>query len=191
MIRFNPAVILINSFAPLSEESLELLESIMTVELLPRNTMLLEVGQVSFRFYFVKKGLARIYYRRETEEVTDYFAIDNQFLGAVPSLFTGQPSHKAIQLLEDSEIISFKYSAFEDFCNKRHDINNAGRKMAIFGFLEGQQRVESIRFLSARERYEELEKKYPGIANRAPLKHIASYLGITQVSLSRIRAGTQ
>jgi len=57
--------------------------------------------------------------------------------------------------------------------------------------LEGQRRIESIRFLSAKERYEELERLYPGITNRAPLKYIASYLGTTQVSVSRIRAGKQ
>ncbi|NUM71161.1 MAG: Crp/Fnr family transcriptional regulator [Ignavibacteriaceae bacterium] len=191
MSNLNPALSLISSFAPLSAESADLLDSIMTEAVYSRNTILLEIGQIPFRFHFVKKGLARIYYIRGEEDVTDYFAIDNQFIGAVPALFTGKPSHKAIQVLEDSEIISFRYSDFEELCASKHDIEHAGRKMALFGFLEGQQRVESIRFLSARERYEELERKYPGIANRAPLKYIASYLGITQVSLSRIRAGTQ
>ncbi len=63
--------------------------------------------------------------------------------------------------------------------------------MSIFGMMEEQKRIESIRFFSARERYEELERLYPGITNRAPLKYIASYLGFTQVSIIRIRAGKQ
>ncbi|MEQ8881167.1 MAG: hypothetical protein RLQ12_16100 [Cyclobacteriaceae bacterium] len=63
--------------------------------------------------------------------------------------------------------------------------------MATFAFLDCQKRIEAIRFFSAAERYKLLEKQYPGISNRIPLKHIASYLGTTQVSLSRIRAGVQ
>jgi hypothetical protein len=70
-------------------------------------------------------------------------------------------------------------------------LERAARKMSVFGMMEGQKRIESIRFYSARERYEELERLYPGITNRAPLKYIASYLGVTQVSISRIRAGKQ
>ena len=80
------------------------------------------------------------------------------------------------------------YDSFEKLCTQYHDIERVGRKLAIFAFLEEQQRVESIRFHEAKERYNELNNKYPGLINRCPLKYIASFLGITQVSLSRIRA---
>jgi len=76
-------------------------------------------------------------------------------------------------------------------CLSYPDLERLFRKIAVFAFLECQQRVESIRFMTASERYAELEKKYPGISNRIPLKHIASYLGTTPVSLSRIRSGNQ
>ena len=156
-----------------------------------KGEMLVRIGQVPEHFYFVSKGLARVFYIRNGRDITDYFAIDSQFIGALPSLFSGQSTHKGIEVLEDSEIIYFSYREFDKLCEQYHDLERAARKMAIIGILQGQQRIESIRFLSARERYEELEKLYPGITNRAPLKHIASYLGITQVSISRIRAGKQ
>ncbi|MBL7843156.1 MAG: Crp/Fnr family transcriptional regulator [Cyclobacteriaceae bacterium] len=176
---------------PLSAETMKGLDSILKKKFFRKGDTLVRIGQVPEYFYFIERGLARVYYRRKSKDITDYFAIDNQAIGALPSLFSGQPSHKAIEVLEDSDIIYFSYAAFDKLCEQHHDLERAARKMAIIGMLEGQHRIESIRFLSAKERYEELEKLYPGITNRAPLKHIASYLGITQVSISRIRAGKQ
>lgn len=187
----NPMVKAILSFSPLSEKSLAELEEITNHHFIKKNTQLLEIGQISYYLYFIVKGLGRVYYVRDGVDITDYFAMDGNFIGGVESIFTGKPSHKAIETLEDSEIYTIKNKDFEELCTKFHDIERAGRKLAIFAFLVGQKRIESIRFLSAKERYDELEKQFPGIVNRAPLKHIASYLGTTQVSISRIRAGLQ
>lgn len=187
----NPVIDILQHLYPVSAETQDAFVSIQHSKHVKRGDHLVRIGQVPENFYFVVKGLARVYYLRNDLDITDYFAIDNQFIGALPALFSQQPSHKAIEVLEDSEIIYFSYAAFDKLCEQHHDLERAARKMAIFGMLEGQQRIESIRFLSAKERYEELEKLYPGITNRAPLKHIASYLGTTQVSISRIRAGKQ
>lgn len=187
----NPVIALLARLHPVSDETAGTLENILKQKSFKKGDHLVRLGQVPEHFYFVEKGLARVYYKRNERDITDYFAIDNQFIGALPALFTQKPSHKAIEVLEDSEIINFSYAAFDKLCEKHHDLERAARKMTVLGMLQGQQRIESIRFFSAKERYEELEKLYPGIANRAPLKHIASYLGTTQVSISRIRAGKQ
>lgn len=179
------------AISPLSAESQAAFSEIIEKKQHKRNTHLLKIGGVSHYMYFVNKGVARVYYEVNGLDVTDYFAIDGQFIGAVDSLFSGKPSKKGIQLLEDSEILRVNYKQFEVLCSLHHDIERVGRKVAIFAFLEGQQRIESIRFHEAKERYEELNRKYPGLVNRCPLKYIASYLGITQVSLSRIRAAVQ
>jgi CRP-like cAMP-binding protein len=176
---------------PLSPETVVALQSIIKDKTVKKGDLLVRMGQVPQHFYFICKGLARVYYVRSEQDVTDYFAIDHQFIGALPALFSQQPSHKAIEVLEDSDIEYFSYSEFDKLCERYHDLERAARKMSVFGMLEGQKRIESIRFYSARERYEELERLYPGITNRAPLKYIASYLGVTQVSISRIRAGKQ
>lgn len=176
---------------PLGKTALNALESQIEAEFAPRNTELLTLGQVAHTIYFVEKGLARAYYLRDGRDITDYFAMDNQFIGAVPSLFTQLPSHKAIQILEDAQLWRIGLTQWEKLCADHHEIERLGRKLAIFGMLTEQNRIESIRFLSAAERYAELEATHPGISNRCPLKHIATYLGISQVSLSRIRAGIQ
>lgn len=187
----SPIISILQRLQPLSKETIDSMDAIIKQRHYGKGELLVRVGQVPENFYFVRKGLARVYYVRKEQEITDYFAIDNQFIGALPGLFSQQPSHKAIETLEDSEVDYFSYAAFDKLCERHHDLERAARKMSIVGMLEGQKRIESIRFFSAKERYEELEKLYPGITNRAPLKHIASYLGVTQVSISRIRAGKQ
>lgn len=191
LIPDHPVLKALAANATLSREALDALSAIITLRQYPRHTHLLEIGQIDRQLHFIAKGAGRVYYLRDGMDVTDYFALDNQFLGAIESLFTRQPSHKGIELLEDSEVYSIPYDEFEKLCAQFHEIEHIGRMMAIFGFLQGQKRVESIRFLSAAERYAELEKELPGISNRVPLKHIASFLGTTQVSLSRIRGGNQ
>lgn len=187
----SPILQILHHLQPLSNETQEALAAMIKYKHYKKGELLVRIGQVPEYFYFITKGLARVFYVRNEMEVTDYFGIDNQFIGALPGLFSQQPSHKAIEVLEDSEIEYFSYAAFDKLCARHHDLERAARKMSIFGMIEGQKRIESIRFYSAKERYEELEKLYPGITNRAPLKDIASYLGVTQVSISRIRAGKQ
>lgn len=183
----NPLINALALINPLSDNAQSSLKEIVHFQFLPKNTDLLEIGNVSKCLYFIHKGLARVYYCKGDVDVTDYFAMDSQFIGGVKSLFTGEPSMKGIQLLEDSEVYSLAYKEFEKLCDRYDEIERIGRKLAIFAFLTVQERMEDIQFLEAKERYYQLEKKYSGIVNRVPLKFIASYLGITQVSLSRIR----
>lgn len=168
-----------------------LLQQLIKREEWKKGHAILRIGQVDTNMYFVVQGSGRVYYSLGDKDVSDYIAMDGQFLGGVESLFTGEPSKKGIELTEDSIIEWLNYAEFENACAANHSLEKLGRKLATFAFLEAQRRIETLRFLSAAERYEELERKYPGISNRIPLKHLASYLGTTQVSLSRIRAGEQ
>lgn len=187
----NPLVSALTSFSNTPVSVVQELENAVVTQFLGKGESLLEIGQVARKMYFIHTGVARVYYLKEGRDVTDYFAIDNQFIGAVESLFTQKPSQKAMETLTETELSYILYADFESLCSKHHSIEAIGRKTATFAFLEGQQRIESIRFMSAGDRYHELERKYPGLTNRIPLKYIASYLGTSQVSLSRIRAGIQ
>ncbi|HCS20837.1 MAG TPA: cyclic nucleotide-binding protein [Bacteroidetes bacterium] len=179
------------SIEPLNEEIQQELRAAIRCRELTKGTHLLKFGEVDRYMHFVVQGSGRVYYLRDGRDITDYLAMDGQFLGGVESLFTGKASEKAIELTENSIIESIYYPSFEKLCARYHKVEHIGRKLALFAFLEAQKRIESIRFLSAAERYQELIAKYPGISNRIPLKHLASYLGTTQVSISRIRAGIQ
>lgn len=187
----HPIVELVRHISPLSDDAMHALHDIISERSVKKGTRLVRIGHRVPDFFFVVHGLARVYYVRDGDDITDYFASDGQFIGAVPALFNGQPSRKAVETLEASTIAHFSYAAFEDLCARHHDIERLGRRMAVIAFLEVQERIEQMRFLSMRERYELLEQRHPGITNRMPLRHIATYLGTTNVSISRIRAGKQ
>jgi signal-transduction protein with cAMP-binding, CBS, and nucleotidyltransferase domain len=187
----NPFIQAMLRISPLSAEAATALDKAIAMKLCAKNTHLLQIGQIDRHFYFINKGCGRVYYLKDGHDVTDFIAMDQQFIGGVESLFTRKPSQKAIEVLEDAEVYLLVYEQFEKLCYEYHDIERLGRRMAVFAFLQCQKRIEAMRFLSAAERYRELEEKYPGITNRVPLKHIASYLGTTQVSISRIRSGLQ
>lgn len=187
----NPIVDTFALINPLLENTQKDFSSIISFDFLSKKTFLLEAGKVASTLFFIEKGLARAYYNQDGSEITSYFAIDNQFIGVVPSLFNGKPSECAIQLIEDSEVYSFNYHEFEKCCAHHHDLETAGRKLATMVILQEQERIESLRLYSAHERYLIAEKLHPGISHRCPLKHLASYIAVTPVSLSRIRAGHQ
>ncbi len=187
----HPIIAQFKLVGPLSSAAEADFKAIIGEKQLAKGKILLKIGQLAHTMYFIANGLARVFYLHDDKDVTDYFAIDQQFIGAVPSVITGLPSKKGIQLIEDSLLYYFKVADFEQLCSQHHDLEHLARKITQFGMLNEQERIESLRFYSMRERYELLEKKYPGIMNRCPLHYIASYLGTTQVSISRIRAGIQ
>lgn len=187
----NPIVDTFALVNPLSDEARLDFCSIISFDSLSKKTFLLEAGKKATTLFYIHKGLARAFYDQDGEDITFYLAIDQQFIGAVPSLFNGKPSLCAIQLIENSEIYSFNYQEFESCCSRHHDLETAARKLSSMVILREQERIESLRLHSAHERYLMAEQQHPGISHRCPLKYIASYIATSPVSLSRIRAGIQ
>jgi len=187
----NPIVESFAAISPLSEQTRIDFSALISFSFIPKKTFLLEAGKVANTLFFIQKGIARAYYDLDGNEITFYLAIDRQFIGAVPSLFNRKPSLCAIMLLEDSEVYSFNYLEYEQCCARHHDLETAARKISSLVILREQERIENLRLHSASERYLMLEESHPGLSQRCALKYIASYIGTSSVSLSRIRAGNQ
>ncbi len=160
------------------------ISNILTIK---KNKDLQSIGHTCRTIYFIKKGLARVYYFKDGTDITEYFAFENNLVARVESLFTGRPSRKAIQILEDAEIISLNATLLFQLYNEFPEIERLARKITEAALVENVNRLESLQFHSADERYKALIEEAPDVLKRVPLKYIASYLGITQVSLSRIR----
>ena len=139
----------------------------------------------------MNSGLARIFYYKDEHEVTELFAQEGEIIVRVESLFTGRPSRKGIHILEDSEIVGINASGLFQLYDTHQGIERLFRKVFEAEHLQTVLRLESLQFHSAEERYEILLKETPNLIKRVPLKFIASYLGITQTSLSRIRGKGQ
>lgn len=173
---------------PLTPESREAILLLCSLIPISKNQNLQEIGQKCRTIYFVKEGLARIYYLKDGIEVTEYFAFENDLIIRAESLFRDKPSSKAIQALEHTVFIGIPSEALFSLFDKYPDIERLFRKIIEQAYVHTVNRMEAIQFHSAEERYAQLLAEKPNLIQRISLKHIASYLGITQVSLSRIRA---
>lgn len=174
-------------FYPISEQEQIAVKEISTVSSVKKNEILQPFGHTCKTIYFIKSGIARIFYLKEGKDITEHFAFENDIIARVESLFTGKPSQKAIQILEDAEIIAINASKLFMLYDEYPRIERLFRLIFEDAHVNTIHHMESIQFHSAEERYLALLKETE-IVQKIPLKYVASYLGITQVSLSRIRA---
>lgn len=174
-------------FHSITNGSKEAILNISTIITLPKNKDLQPIGHTCKTIYFIKKGIARIYYFKDGIDITESFAFENNIIARVGSLFTGKPSRKAIQVLEDSEIIAINANQLFKLYDQFAEIERLFRKIFEAAYVDTINRIESIQFHTAEERYYTLLEQAPDVIKRVPLKYISSYLGITQQSLSRIR----
>lgn len=154
----------------------------------PKDHLLVREQTVSDYLYFIQKGAARIYYYKNEKEITEWIALDEQFFLSITSYFQRTPSHLIIQTLEPSEVYGISYNDFMALADQHHDIEKLLRKMITASLILSQERMDSIQFETAHQRYDRLLKKSPNIIQRVPLSYIASFLGITLETLSRIRS---
>ncbi|MDI1323361.1 MAG: Crp/Fnr family transcriptional regulator [Algoriphagus sp.] len=173
---------------PISRDSEEAIIDLSSLVSVKKNQDLQPIGVTCRTIYFVQSGLARIYYYKDGNEITEYFAFENDIIVRAESLFTGKPSKKAIQAVEDTVFIGIPSAQLFELYDSFPDIERLFRKIIESTYVDTVNRIESIQFHTAEERYTQLLSENPSMIQRIPLKHIASYLGITQVSLSRIRA---
>lgn len=172
---------------PLSPEAVQALKGICSTLQIKKGRDLQAIGQTCRALYFLETGAARIYYFKDGTDVTEYFAFENSLIARVESLFTGKPSRKGIQILEDAHIIAINAVALNALYNLFLEVERLMRKVTEQGYVDTVNRLESLQFHTAEERYKALVQEHPEIVQRVPQKLIASYLGITPVSLSRIR----
>ena len=179
--------IFFKKFNSLSKEAEIAITEICKTITIKKHTDLQAIGHTCKTVYFINKGVARIYYFKDGTDITECFAFENNIIARVESLFTGKPSRKAIQILEDSEIVAINSTQLFKLYDKYPEIERLFRLIFESAYVDTVNRIESIQFHTAEERYSTLIKEEPNMLKRVSLKYIASYLGITQVSLSRIR----
>ncbi|MFC4870447.1 Crp/Fnr family transcriptional regulator [Negadavirga shengliensis] len=177
-----------DNFQPLSDAAALAFSEICHVLELEKNKDLQPIGHTCRTIYFVDKGLARIYYYKDGVDITESFSFEGTLIARVESLFTGRPSQKAIQTLQPSRFIGINAAQLFKLYDEFHEVERLFRKIFEAAYVETVNRIEGIQFHTAEERYSALLADSPDLLKQIPLKYIASYLGITQVSLSRIRA---
>ncbi|MFI5128398.1 MAG: Crp/Fnr family transcriptional regulator [Chitinophagales bacterium] len=178
----------VTAISPLSSQSRDSFLNAWKYWAAPKDHFLVREHTVSDYIYFIQKGIARIYYYKKSKEITEWIAMDEQFFLSITSFFQRTPSHLIIQTVEKSEVFGIHHNDFMSLADQYHDVEKLLRKMVTSSLILSQVRMDSIQFETAQQRYDRLLKTSPQIIQRVPLSYIASFLGVTLETLSRIRS---
>jgi CRP-like cAMP-binding protein len=150
-------------------------------ELLPPNNS-------SKKLFFIESGLARTHYIKNTKDITHLFYFEDSFCAPVDSVFYSKPSPYALELLEPSVVRWAHYDSFQKFIDDNSMLQKFITYLLVDFIMMFSDRLYSMQFQSAIDRYRSMVEKHPQILLRVPLGMVASYLGVTQKTLSVIRA---
>ncbi|SOC79744.1 cAMP-binding domain of CRP or a regulatory subunit of cAMP-dependent protein kinases [Salinimicrobium sediminis] len=171
-----------------SSEELEDIVSHFEKESVQKNEILVREGQICSKLYFIEKGVGRSYYLKEDGmEITQWFFIDGKIMSSIESFFQQVPSIYYLEMLEDSVIYSITRERLDMLFARYHNMEKFGRLLSTEMLTRVVNKLNALQFQTARERYEYMLKEFPDISTRVSLGFIASYLGMTQETLSRIR----
>lgn len=156
---------------------------------LKKGEKLLSEHQRARYLYFVEKGLLHNYYHHDGRQISSWFYAENAFVTAWHSFYTQKPSYEGIECLEDCTLLRISHADYQTLIADFYTFGNFARLLAeeMLAFLDEFSKAWS--FLSARDKYALLRQHFPSIELRVKLGLIASFLGISQETLSRIRAG--
>ncbi len=177
----------LNEISPLSEDTKGLLSENLQSQEYKKGEYILNFGETCKHIYFVNKGFIRIFYYKNGVDITEWFASEKHFFFSISSYFNETPSKLIIEVIEDSEIIMQSKAGFEKLRKSNIEITNLYIELFSKSLIGSQKRMESIQFETAKERYQSLLVEKPSILKKVPLQFIATFLGITKETLSRIR----
>lgn len=174
---------------PLDDNSFEAFLNAVSFREVPSGTVLLSEGEIATKLFIVMKGCLRAYFIKEDgKEITAQFFIENQMVASFESAMTGTPSRLYIDVIEDSVIGSVPIKAIEGIAGKSGPMKNGLNRFLMMRLIYYMNRCSSYILDSPEKRYRKLVEENPELVARLPKQYIASYLGVTPVSLSRIRS---
>ena len=178
----------IKNYFPISSDAQQALNNCFEKLVLPKNEFLVTERKVCKHLYFLEHGAIRGFYLLDGKEITHWFGFENDFVTSFHSFITEQPAIENIQLLEGCVLWSISKEKLTSLFNQYHEIERLVRIAYEKYYLRLEERFVNGQFKTAAELYENLLKRTPHILERVPLGMIASYLGISQETLSRIRS---
>lgn len=155
---------------------------------LKKNETILSINERCNHLYFVYKGLLRGYYFSEEKEISNWFATENDFATCFYAFITKELSFETIEAIEDTQLTGILYADLEELYKKFPETERLGRIITQNYYIQLEERLLNLQFKTAKERYQKFTETHADLLQRVSLGQIASYLGITPETLSRIRA---
>ena len=186
---FNQLISVMSSVEHLSDDCLDSVFTLARVKEYAQHSYFAREGDHPMDLAFVCQGTFRAFYRTEAgEEYNKTFFTENTFMLALTAMITGQENVINIQALENSTVLLFDYQKFTGLYDSYPKLERLARKVVEFEWAKKEIREIRLVMNDAAERYEFFRQEHPGLENKIPHYHIASYLGISPIHLSRIRA---
>lgn len=178
---------LLNSIQPLSPGLVQELAVQLQHTDLARKDYLLKAGRVCRNIYFVDKGLLRCYYEHNGHHVSSWFMREGDVIISIESFYEQKESYEYIQALEDCSLYYISYDTLQGIYQRFPEFNFIGRVLTEKYYTLWAQQLYALRMQQASERYQWLLNHHPELILRVSAKYIASYLGIDETTLSRIK----
>jgi CRP-like cAMP-binding protein len=177
----------LNQLYPLSPEAQQYLREHVTPCTVTKRKLLLKEGMVCEHIYFIFKGALRGFTREGQKDITTWITVENELVSSILSVDERVKSIENIQALEKCELLALTLEELEIMYERFPECNILARKILQRYYADAEQRAFITRLTKAENKYRYFLKRHPVLSNRIPLKYIASYLGVTLETLSRIR----
>jgi CRP/FNR family transcriptional regulator, anaerobic regulatory protein len=177
-----------NSIHPMSKALSDAIVAITEIHDYPKKAILLKEGQTANHACFVIKGLARAYYTSGDKEITRLFMDEGYIITSWLSFYNREPAHETIEILEDATLALMHHDDLERIYTEFPEFNILGRKVTGYFFFLSEQRSLMLRKHTAEEKYLFFTERHPTLFQRISQKQIATFLGMNEETLSRVRA---
>ncbi|MBV6646539.1 MAG: Crp/Fnr family transcriptional regulator [Cyclobacteriaceae bacterium] len=176
------------TFNQLSDQQIALIKESAGIVEIQAGAYLSEAGRTVNQLAIVKEGILRVcYYNKDGEEITRYFIDENNLATDLSSFSNQIPSSEYVQAVMPTKLYVFRREILDDLSNTILIWDSLIQKVINKALMEKVNRISPMLGEDAKTRYLEFHKRFPSLSNRIPLNYLASYIGITKSSLSRIR----
>lgn len=175
------------SLYTIDEELEDFFNSIAVSKIYQKGDVIFEPGAYLRHIYFVEEGFTRVYYYKNAKDVTHYFFGPQTFSTGIESVFYQKPSLFGLQATVESRIVTFPLAPVRTLAQTNITVNHIIQKILLDTLIDFSKRFYNSQFETAQERYNALLNDNPQLLQNTSLGHIASYLGVSQQTLSVIR----
>ena len=172
----------------LTDDLLEKVEQVAVTKMFAKKEVVLDTDNYSRNVFFIEEGLVRMFYYKSGKDITHYFFSEKTFAAGTESVFYHKKSIYGIEALEVTTITLIPFDIIAGLASHSIAVNRLVQSILLQTLMGFSMRLQSLQFETAQERYQKLMEEHPDILLRAPLGDIASYLGISQQTLSVIRS---